>query len=132
MFQILKSEPSQQIVYGWGSVSLADGELITDLQGDRIEPEELERAVTEFMLEYRQSGVMHEGSSIGDVVASLVTTPDVVKAFGLSDSLPVGWILGVKIKDPEVWKKVVSGELKAFSIQGTADRQEASDGDGPS
>jgi hypothetical protein len=125
MFQILKSEPDQQIVYGWGSVSLVDGELLTDLQGDQIEPQELEKAVTEFMLDYRQSGVMHEGASVGDVVASLVTTPDIAKAFGLGDGLPVGWILGVKVKDPEVWKKVVSGELKAFSIQGTADRQEA-------
>lgn len=123
-FQILKSEPSQQIVYGWGSVAVSDGELITDLQGDQITPETLEKAVVDFMLEYRQSGVMHEGESVGDVVASLVTTPDIVKAFGLGENVPIGWILGVKVKDPVVWAKVVSGEYKAFSIQGTADREE--------
>lgn len=123
-FAIVKSDPDQQIVYGWGSVSVADGELVTDLQGDQIEPNELERAVTEFMLDYRESGVMHEGSAVGAVVASLVTTPDVIKAFGLPESTPVGWILGVKVRDPEVWKRVQSGELQAFSIQGTADRHE--------
>lgn len=123
-FQILKADPHEQIVYGWGSVSVANGELITDLQGDQIEPDVLEKAVTEFMLDYRESGVMHDGSSVGDVIASLVTTPQIVKAFGLSQDLPIGWILGVKIKDPEVWKRVQSGELQAFSIQGTADREE--------
>ena len=123
-FQILKTEPSQQVVYGWGSVSLADGDLVTDLQGDQIEPDELERAVIEFMLDYRTSGVMHEGGAVGVVVASLVTTPDIVRAFGLSPDLPVGWILGVKVRDPHVWASIVSGELKAFSIQGIADREE--------
>lgn len=122
-FQILKSEPAQQVVYGWGSVSLADGGLVTDLQGDQIEPSELERAVIEFMLDFRSSGIMHEGESIGTVVASLVTTPDIVRAFGLSPDLPIGWILGVKVHDPGVWSRVVSGELGAFSIQGTANRE---------
>jgi hypothetical protein len=94
-FQVLKADASQHIVMGWGSVSVSDGELVTDLQGDQIEPEELERAVFEFMTNCRESGMMHEGAPIGHVVMSLVTTPDVVKAFGLSESLPIGWILGV-------------------------------------
>ena len=123
-FQVLKSDSSQRIVLGWGSVSVSDGELVTDLQGDQIEPDELERAVFEFMSNCRESGMMHEGAPIGHVVASLVTTPDVCKAFGLPDTLPVGWILGVKITNDEVWKKVVSGELSAFSIQGRAEREQ--------
>lgn len=128
-FTIIKADKAQQIVYGWGSVSLlADGasedgaSLVTDLQGDQIEPDELQRAVEEFVLESRQSGVMHEGATIGYIVASLVTTPDIVAAFGLGDKVPVGWIIGVKVADPAAWKRVESGELKAFSIQGSADR----------
>ena len=122
-FQVLKADSSQHIVMGWGSVSVSDGELVTDLQGDQIEPEELEKAVFEFMSECRDSGMMHEGQPIGHVVASLVTTPDVVKAFGLAEDLPVGWILGVKVTDDAVWAKVVSGELSAFSIQGRSERE---------
>lgn len=109
-------------------MSVADGDLITDLQGDQIDPAELERAVVEFMLDYRESGAMHEGESVGTVVASLVTTPDVVAAFKLGPDVPIGWILGVKVRDSAVWARVVSGELKAFSIQGTANREDA-DGD---
>lgn len=124
-FQVLKTDYSQHIVYGWGSVSCAsDGGLVTDLQGDQIEPGELERAVVEFMLDYRTSGVMHEGGAVGVVVASLVTTPDLVAAFGLGANVPVGWILGVKVQDEQTWLRVVSGELQAFSIQGTSEREE--------
>lgn len=123
-FQVLKTDTTQQIVYGWGSVSFSNGGLVTDLQGDQIEPEELERAVVEFMLDYRTSGVMHEGGAVGIVVASLVTTPDIVEAFGLGPNIPVGWILGVKVQDKQTWQRVVSGELQAFSIQGTSEREE--------
>lgn len=128
-FQILKSDDSQHVVYGWASVSMEDGVLLTDLQNDQIEPDELEKAVSDFMLNYRAqtvggAGIMHETAPLCEVIASLVTTPDIVKAFGLSESLPVGWILGLKVMDDAVWKRVVSGELSAFSIQGTAEREE--------
>jgi len=123
-FLIIKADPAQQIVYGWGNVSIADGDLVTDLQGDQIEPADLERAVTDFMLHSRESGVMHEGEPVGDVVASLVTTPDVMKAFFGDEvkTVPVGWMLGVKVRNKAIFRRVVAGELKAFSIQGTADR----------
>ena len=126
-FAIIRKDQAQQVVYGWASVSVDDGELVTDLQGDQIEPDELEKAVTDFMLNYRAqeaggAGVMHETEPKCEVIASLVTTPDIVKAFGLGAGLPVGWILGLKVLDAETWKRVESGELKALSIQGSAER----------
>lgn len=127
-FAIIRKEASQQVVYGWASVSVdVDGKLVTDLQGDQIDPDELEKAVTDFMLNYRAqesegAGVMHETEPMCEVIASLVTTPDIVKAFGLSDKLPIGWILGLKVLDQAVWKRIESGELRALSIQGTAER----------
>ena len=129
-FQILRKDAPRHVVYGWASVSVADGELITDLQGDQIEPDALEQAVEDFMLNYRAgtadgAGVMHETPSKCEVIASLVTTPDICKAFGLGDALPIGWILGLKVLDEAVWARVVSGELQAMSIQGTAERQAA-------
>jgi hypothetical protein len=129
-FNILKKDASRQIVYGWASVSVADGELVTDLQGDQIEPDALEQAVEDFMLNYRAgtadgAGVMHETPAKCEVIASLVTTPDICKAFGLGDNLPIGWILGLKVMDDAIWQRVVSGELKALSIQGTAERKAA-------
>lgn len=129
-FSFLKKDEARRIVYGWASVSVKDGELVTDLQGDQIEPDALEQAVEDFMLEYRAgtadgAGVMHDTPPKCEVIASLVTTPDVCKAFGLGEGIPVGWILGLKVLDDAVWQRVVSGELKALSIQGTAEKRAA-------
>lgn len=126
-FQIIRKDQAQHVVYGWASVSVNDGELVTDLQGDQIEPADLEAAVEDFMLNYRAgtahgAGVMHETAPACEVIASLVTAPDICKAFGLGDAIPVGWILGLKVMDAAVWARIVSGELSALSIQGTAER----------
>lgn len=123
---IVKVDSAQQIVFGWAGQYLdADGNLLVDLQGDIIHPNEIEKASYHYMLEHRKSGVMHEGKSVGDIVASLVTTPDVVKAlFGPSVKLPVGWLIGVKYSDSSIFKRVVSGELQMFSIQGHGDSVE--------
>ena len=123
---VIKVDQSQQIVYGWAGQYLTEsGQPLEDLQGDVITPEEIEKASYEYVLEKRASGVMHEGKTVGHIVASLVTTPDVVKAFfGPDVKVPVGWIIGVKYPDKTIFKKVVSGELSMFSIQGTADRVE--------
>lgn len=127
-FQVLKQDASRHVVYGWASVSVKDGEIVTDLQGDQIEPDCLEQAVEDFMLEYRAgtadgAGVMHDSPPKCEVIASIVTTPDICKAFGLGDNLPIGWILGLKVLDDAIWSRVVSGELKAMSIQGTAEKR---------
>jgi hypothetical protein len=123
-FQIIRKDSSQHIVYGWGSASIAHGDTVVDLQDDAIAPEELEQMVTAFMLNSRESGVMHEGEPVGRVIASLVTMPDVMKAFfgDQVPDVPIGWILGVKIENQAAWQQVLDGTLKAFSIQGTAER----------
>ena len=126
-FEILAKREDVRVAYGWAMVAAtAGGERIVDLQGDLIEPSELEKASVEFMLAYRDSGVMHKGAPIASVVASLVTTPELTKALGIPDGhVPVGWVVGVKIHDEAVWKRVKDGELRMFSIEGDADRVEA-------
>ncbi len=125
-FRVVAKRDAQQIAYGWAMVAAtADGERIVDLQGDLIEPAELEKASVDFMLNYRDTGVMHKGVPVASVIASLVTTPELMQALGVADgTLPVGWIVGVKIHDVAVWKRVQDGELRMFSIEGEADRQE--------
>lgn len=127
-FDIVKADTAQHIAYGWGNISVDQGELVTDRQGDQIDPATLEDAVVDFMLNSRDSGVMHEGEAVAKVIASFVTTPDIIKAFfgdALGDNIdkvPIGWMLGVKVLDAQTWQDVVDGKLRAFSIQGTADR----------
>lgn len=126
-FRIKKFDDEEQIVFGWGSVSMrVDGELLVDRQGDIIEPEVLEKAAYAFVLDFRESGVNHEGPSIGRIAESMVFTPDKLDVLGLKkDALPVGWWVGIKIDDQEVYSRVKKGDLPMFSIQGTAEREAA-------
>lgn len=45
MFNILKADGDQRLVFGWANVSVTvDGKQVEDLEGDVIDPEELEKA----------------------------------------------------------------------------------------
>jgi len=123
-FEIVKVDQLQGVVYGWGNVSVDETGLVTDRQDDQWTPEDLERSVIDFMENSRSVGAMHEGEAQGCVVASLVTTPDIVKAFFGDDvvgKVPVGWILGVKV-NRSLLSDVIAGKYRAFSIQGNAER----------
>ena len=75
------------------------------------------------MMDYRDSGVMHEGDAKGVVVESIVFTKDKQASLGIPDGiLPEGWFITVKVQDPEVFAKVKDGTFKMFSIQGNAKR----------
>lgn len=125
--EIQKLDRDQHIAYGWMSVATsADGTPIIDLQGDIIEPDELEKAATAWMLDSRDVGAMHAiTKGIGQPVASLVLTSDIQKALGIPPGLvPVGWFVGLHVDDPATWAKIKSGEYAAFSIGGSAHRVE--------
>lgn len=125
-FAVCKLNDEQQIVYGWASlIQNPDGTPLVDRQGDIILPDELEKAAHEFVLKSRQGGVMHERTGVAKLVASFVTTPELVKALfptAHAGTVPVGWVVGFKVTDPTVWKRVKDGELTMFSIHGTGER----------
>lgn len=123
---ITKSDDEKRLAFGWASVSLtADGEEIEDWQKDIIEPEELENAAYNFVLLYREGGEMHERGGAAVLVESVVFTEEKMKAIGIPEgTLPVGWWIGFKVLDEDVWEKVKSGEYPMFSIEGEAERVE--------
>lgn len=125
-FKIAKSDEERHIVMGWANVSArADGTLVEDLQHDVIEPEELERAVYDYVLEFRDAGEEHDPSmrKKGRLVESVVFTGDKLKAMGIPDeTVPYGWWVGFKIDDDDTWKRVKDGSYSMFSIEGTAVR----------
>lgn len=122
-FNITKSVDNG-LVSGWASVAVnADGSRPLDWQDDIINPGELEKAAVKFMLAYRESGVMHEGDSLGTVVESIVFTKDKQAALGIPEGyVPEGWFITVKIHDPEVFALVKQGVYRMFSIQGRSKR----------
>lgn len=127
--QIAKVDEDRQLVFGWASVVTTEkGDLVEDSQHDRIEPHELEQAVYEFLPRFGQQGTgeLHKGDPVGHVVESMVFTPEKTLAMGLPD-MPVGWWIGVKVTDPEVFAKVKSGDYRMFSVQGRAVREPANE-----
>ena len=117
--KILKSDEEQRLVYGWASVVTEKGEPVVDRQGDIIKADTLVRAVNKFMEHVRVGKQMHNGHQIGVVVHSWPCTDEINKSVGLEADRE-GWLVAFKVYDEEVWSKVKSGELAAFSIGGRA------------
>jgi hypothetical protein len=123
---VVKSVEEKQMVSGWANISInANGEHPLDWEGDIIPPAVLEKAAINFMIKHRQSGVQHEGDSVGTVVESVMFTKEKMKAIGIPENtVPEGWFITVKVHDKEVFKKVKEGKYRMFSIQGVAKKLE--------
>jgi Putative phage serine protease XkdF len=124
---ITKSDADRQIVFGWANVSKdKEGNLIVDSHGDTIEPEELENAAYNFTLNFNSEamGEMHSGDSKGRLIESFMVTPEKLEKMGLAkNALPQAWWVGMHVEDKELFEKVKSGQYRAMSIQGVAQRE---------
>lgn len=128
-FKIMKSDDEKMLAFGWASVSMrVDGEVIEDWQKDIVEPEELEKAAYEFVLLYREGGEMHERGGAAVLIESVVFTEEKMQAMGIPvGTLPIGWWIGFKVLDEDVWEKVKDGTYPMFSIEGEAERVKVED-----
>ena len=128
-FKVMKSDDEKMLAFGWASVSMrVDGEVIEDWQKDIVEPEELENAAYEFVLLYREGGEMHERGGTAVLIESVVFTKEKMRAMGIPEgTLPVGWWIGFKVLDADVWEKVKDGTYSMLSIEGEAERVEVGD-----
>lgn len=130
---IAKLDTDEHLVFGVFSVESAFGKSVVDGEKDEIEDGELEKAAYAHVLNARLAGENHVRKGVGQLVESVVFTPEkieaMVKAFADSgivakiDVPAVAWWGGYKITDETVWKKIKSGEYAAFSIGGTATRE---------
>lgn len=126
-FSILKSEDDKRLVFGWASVALTvDGEALEDRQSDMIDPEDLEEAAYDYVLNFRDTGEEHIQSmrKRGKLVESCVLTREKQRAMGIPEGIvPVGWWIGFHIDDDDAWQRVKNGTYQMFSIEGKANRE---------
>lgn len=126
-FEIYKTDDDQHLVFGWASVVITvNGEELEDLQHDMIDPEELEEAAYEYVLNFRDTGEEHLPGyrKKGKLVESCVFTPEKQRAMGIPEGiLPVAWWIGFKIYDEATWQLIKDGTYKMFSIEGKAQRE---------
>lgn len=119
-FGIVKLNEAERLAFGWISVSEdANGQLLEDLQGDLIEPPELEKAVYDFVLYGGGANEMHQGRMKGQLIESIFISPDKLASMKLkSDGAPrSAWWAGFKL-DPDAFEKVKNGQYRMFSIKG--------------
>jgi len=68
---------------------------------------------------------MHKGDQIGAVIHSMPITKEIGESLGIQSDRE-GWIVAFKVYNDDVWAKVKSGELAAFSIGGKAIKEDYS------
>ncbi|WHH58300.1 XkdF-like putative serine protease domain-containing protein [Petroclostridium sp. X23] len=125
-FNIEKMNDEKRIVFGWALVAFdKDGNQIVDHQKDLVDEADLEEMAYRFVLHYREGGEMHIKGGSAVMIESIVFTKEKQQAMGIPDgALPVGWWIGFYVTDDDAWKGIKSGMYKAFSIEGTAIREE--------
>lgn len=124
-FAIKKADDERHLAFGFAYISQDEaGHQTEDHSGDQLEPGELESAAYRFVELYREGGEMHERGGCAVLVESMVFTKEKQRALGIPDgTLPVGWWIGFKVTDEDVWAKVRDGTYSMLSIEGSAVRE---------
>jgi hypothetical protein len=105
----------RQIVYG-----VVSEPHTIDLQGDRLSPEEIEKAAHAFMVNSRKVNKGHGGPTAADVLESFIAPGDFT--VNGSQVKKGSWVMAVKVNDPDVWQAVKKGFITGFSIGGKGRR----------
>jgi hypothetical protein len=130
---IAKIDEDKRLVFGWANISHEwiekDGQKVLhqvqDHQDDMIDSEDLEEMGYRFAKLYRDGGEMHVKKGSATMVESMVFTLEKQAALGIPEGIvPVGWWIGYEVTSDSAWKAVKDGTYKAFSIEGSARREE--------
>ncbi len=111
------AKPEQRIVYG----IVLEPET-TDSQGDIYSADVIEKAAHGFMADYQNLGEMHKAlvNDGAEVVESYLAPVDMsINGTAIKAGT---WLMGIRVKSDQLWKKVKSGELTGLSIGGFAER----------
>ena len=88
----------------------------------------MERAAYEFVELYREGGEMHERGGVAVLIESVVFTEEKMRIMDIPEgTLPIGWWIGFRVTDEDVWEKVKDGTYQMFSIEGEARRVDVED-----
>lgn len=118
------AKADEHLIFGWASVAAdEDGIPVVDSEGDVIPISELEQAAYRFVEFSGSGGEMHSKMDVAKLVESFVVTPEKLATLGLIGEMPLGWWVGFRVTDDDVWAKIKSGVYTMFSIGGRARRE---------
>ena len=116
-------DDEKRVFYGWASVIEKHGVEVVDHDNDSWEEAEMEETAFRFVTDNPEHGENHQRLAGSDLVASIPFTKDLQDALGIDLGL-VGWLLGFRVHDDALWKRIKSGELSMLSIGGSGFREE--------
>lgn len=129
--EIVKTDEDQRIIFGWAYVMTDANGQVYDKSGEFVDDvTELEKAAYDYVVEARMQSDGHRGTDhpkrfVGRLIESMVFTPEKMEKMGIPQgSLPTAWWVGFKVEDDEVWQACKRGERPAFSIHGSAIKEE--------
>lgn len=128
--KVVKVLDAGKLVYGWGSICKvrdASGNLADywDTDNEHYPEDVTELGWRDFMLNSRSMDVMHEEQTLGQVIYAFPMMTEQALAFGILDALQcTGVMVGVRVDDPAIAAKFLSGEFTGFSIGGSANYQD--------
>lgn len=114
--EVVKTDSSRRLVFGFAVVCKLDGEDYFDLHGDHIPEEVALDAFLDFAKNSRVALEMHGGDPVGMHPFIFPLTAEVAKAMEI-ETRKTGIIIGAQV-DEERFAKFESGELRGFSIAG--------------
>jgi len=118
IFKIMKVDKKEQII---GGIVYESDEI--DTQGDYTDAKEIEKAMYLFMEKYatdtKRARINHKGKRYHfPILECFQPEEDTIK--GDKPLKKGSWWLMMKVTNKDIWNKIESGELEAFSMGGTA------------
>jgi len=126
--RIAKVAVEEHLVFGWAYVTnMPTGEQVLDNSDEYILIADLELAAYDYVMASRAASLLHtqfadvDGAPLAECCESMMFTPEKIAALGVPENvLPLGWWVGFKVHDQALWEAIKSGDVRAFSIGGTA------------
>lgn len=116
---VRKSDDEKRIIYGWASVSKADGETVIDYADDEITDDALHDLCHLIVKGQRTGAFEHdETRHNNEIVEAIVMDEPLQKALGI-DLGRSGVLIGMHVPDDDDWAAAKDGDWE-FSINATA------------
>lgn len=114
-FEVVKTDASRRLVFGFAVVCKEGGADYRDSDGSHIPESVMLDGALDWARGVKPADAMHDGQEIGTHPFLFPLTTEIAKAFGIQTTR-TGLLVGQQV-EAETFKRFESGELRGFSIE---------------